>query len=209
MEKETDDKYEIMLQVMEKLEGILCSYQGRNHQSVYVDKDSLALFVSLLVYGQIKMKDYRYDYDTDIYNDKEAVGIYRNLAPQTRWRIGRHTQIEPIRMNALKQFVKMGTPVYKEYIYYADTGAVLECGEILPYEIFRLFSEAPEVRTLYIFPYPYSIEGENPVYYSFSPTESGRNEMKKYVERKQEEMYRIVNEISKKINVIPEIPPLP
>ena len=56
-------------------------------------------------------------------------------------------QIEPIRMNALKQFAYMGMPVYKGQIYYADTGAVLVlvCGEILPYEIFRLFTEMPEM----------------------------------------------------------------
>lgn len=194
MGKETDKKYEVMKQVMDALEEILCSYQGRGHQSVYVDLDSLTLLASLFVYGQIKVEKYQYEYDDDIYKDEEAVKIYRELAPQTRWRVGCHTQIEPIRMNALKQFAVMGTPVYKEHIYYADTGSVLECGEILPFEIFQLFSDMPEVKKLYIFPYPFRKEGEQPVYFSFEPTETAREEMRKYLEKKFDELHRIISE---------------
>ena len=103
MEKEPDKKYETMKKIIDALEDILCSYQGRGHLSVYTDLDSLALFASLVAYGQIKVENYRYDYDNDIREDEEAARIYGELAPQTRWRVGRHTQIEPIRMNALKQ----------------------------------------------------------------------------------------------------------
>ncbi len=194
MGKETDKKYEVMKQVMDALEEILCSYQGRGHQSVYVDLDSLTLLASLFVYGQIKAEKYQYEYDDDIYKDEVAVKIYRELAPQTRWRVGCHTQIEPIRMNALKQFAAMGTPIYKGHIYYADTGSVLECGEILPFEIFQLFSDMPEVKKLYIFPYPFRNEGEQPVYFSFEPTEMAREEMRKYLEKKIDEVHRIVRE---------------
>lgn len=102
MGKETDKKYEIMKQIMDTLEEILCSYQGRGHQSAYIDVDALALLASLFVYGQMKAEKYQYEYDEDIYKDEEAVEIYRELAMQTRWRVGNRTQIEPIRMNALK-----------------------------------------------------------------------------------------------------------
>ncbi|MDE6903472.1 MAG: hypothetical protein K2P76_00740 [Lachnospiraceae bacterium] len=44
MEKEPDKKYETMKKIMDVLEDILYSYQGRGHQSVYVDLDSLAFF---------------------------------------------------------------------------------------------------------------------------------------------------------------------
>jgi len=194
MGKETDKKYEVMKQVMDALEEIICSYQGRGHQSVYVDLDSLALLASLFAYGQIKAEKYQYEYDDDIYKDEEAVKIYRELAPQTRWRVGCHTQIEPIRTNALKQFASMGTPIYKEHIYYADTGSVLECGEILPFEIFQLFSDMPQVKKLYIFPYPFRKEGEHPVYFSFEPTETAREEMRKYLEKRFDEVHRIISE---------------
>lgn len=204
MEKTTDKKYEAMKQVMDALEGILCSYQGRGHQSVYIDLDSLALLASLVVYGQIKAENYRYDYDVDIHEDEEAVKIYKELAPQTRWRVGCHTQIEPIRMNALKQFSSMGTPVYKEHIYYPDTGAALVCGEILPYEIFQLFTDMPEMKRLYIFPYPFRNEGEKPVYFSFEPAGTAREEMRKYVEKKFEEMCRIARKIDIP-GIVPEI----
>ena len=88
---------------------------------MYVDINSLALFARLLVDGLIKAQPYYYGYDAEINNDEEAVAIYRELAPQTRWRAGRHTQIEPIRMNALKQSAAMGIPIYDGYIYYPDT----------------------------------------------------------------------------------------
>lgn len=203
MEKETDKKYEVMKSVMDALDKILCSYQGRGHQTVYIDLDSLALLASLIVYGQIKAEKHQYEYNVDIDKDKEAVKIYRELASQTRWRVGCYTQIEPIRMNALKQFAAMGTPVYREHIYYADTGAVLECGEILPFEIFQLFSDMPEVKKLYIFPYPFRNEKEQPVYFSFEPTEAVREEMKKYVKKKFEEAYQIARKID--ANVIPDV----
>lgn len=195
MEKATDKKYEIIEQVMDALEGILCSYQGRGHQSVYVDLDSLALLSNLVVYEQIKVENYRYSYDTNIYEDEEAVKIYKELAPQTRWRVGCHTQIEPIRMNALRQFSSMGMPVYNGHIYYPETEIVLECGEILPYEIFQLFTDMPEVKKLYVFPYPFRNEGEKSVYFSFEPTKEAREEMRKYVEKKFEEMCRIARKI--------------
>lgn len=203
MEKETDKKYEVMKSVMDRLNEILCSYQGRGHQTAYIDLDSLALLASLIVYGQMKGEKHQYEYNVDIDKDEEAVKIYRELAPQTRWRVGRHTQTPPIRMNALKQFAAMGTPAYREHIYYADTGAVLECGEILPFEIFQLFSDMPEVKKLYVFPYPFRNEKEPPVYFSFEPTEAAREEMRKYVEKKFEEAYEIARNAG--ANVIPDV----
>ena len=155
MENETDKKYKVMKTIMDALENILCSYQGRGHLSVYTDLDSLALFASLVAYGQIQVEDYQYDYDDGIREDGEAVRIYQELVPQTRWRGGQRTQIEAIRMNALKQFAGMGTPVFEEQIYYKDTASVLVCGEILPYEVFQLFTDVAEVKKLYVFPYPF------------------------------------------------------
>lgn len=205
MGAETGDKNKIIRQVMERLDEILCSYQGRGHQTVYIDLDSLALFSSLIIYGQIKAENYKYEYNPAIDKDETAVSIYRKLAPQTRWRVGRHTQIEQIRLNALRQFSAMGEPEYHGQIYYPDIRAFLICGEILPYEIFQLFMERPEAEKLYIFQYPFYREGEEPAYFSFAPNEDAKERMKQYIERKLEEMYRIVNEKSKATNIIPPI----
>ena len=205
MGDKTDKSYEIMYGVMDRLDEILCSYQGFGHQSVYIDIDSLALFAKLLVYGLIKAQPYQYAYDMEIYNDEEADAIYRELAPQTRWKTGRHTQIEPIRMNALKQFAAMGTPIYDGYIYYPDTESVLVCGEILPYEIFQLFADRHELQKLYVFPYPFQAGEEKSAYYSFESMEKAREEMRKYVKRKQEEVYRIIQEKSAEAGVIPKV----
>lgn len=183
MSEGDDKRYEMMTQFADKLDSILCSYSGRGHQSVYIDMDSLALFVGLLMSGEIKLQSYQYDYDFDIYEDETVVRIYEGLAPQTSWRLNSRTQIEPIRMNALKQFAHMGKPVYEGHIYYDETESVLVCGEILPYEIIQLFMSPLKVNRLYVFPYPYRVKHEKDVYYSFEFTELARGEMKKYVER--------------------------
>ena len=206
MEKESEKKYETMKKIMDALEDILCSYQGRGHQSVYVDLDSLALFTSLIAYRQIQVENYRYDYDDNIREDEEARRIYRELAPQTGWRVGQHTQIEAIWMNALKQFASLGMPAYQGQIYYADTGSVLICGEILPYEIFQLLTDMPEVKKLYVFPYPFREGWEKPLYFSFEPTEAAREEMRKYVDKKLDEMLRIMREKSESLDgIIPKV----
>ncbi len=206
MGKETDKKYKVMKTIMDALEDILCSYQGRGHLSVYIDMDSLALFASLVAYGQIQVENYQYDYDDDIREDGEAVRIYQELAPQTRWRVGQRTQIEAIRMNALKQFAGMGTPVFEEQIYYKDTTSVLVCGEILPYEIFQLFTDTAEVKKLYVFPYPFRNGWDRPLYFSFEPTEAALGEMRKYMEKKWEEMYRKIRENDKSFDtIIPKV----
>lgn len=204
MGRETEKKYERMLKIMEALEEILCSYPGRGHKSVYTDMDALTFLARLLASGQICVQNYQYDYDDNIREDEAAVKIYTETAPQTRWRTGCHTQIEQIRMNALKQFSSMGAPVYDGHIYYADTGAVLVCGEILPYEIFRLFSDRPEAAGLYVFPYPFADGREKPLYFSFEPLETARAEMKKYVERKFEEACRIMQEADEVFHILPE-----
>ena len=206
MEKEPDKKYETMKKIMDALEDILCSYQGRGHLSVYTDLDSLALFASLVAYGQIKVENYRYDYDNDIREDEEAARIYGEIAPQTRWRVGQRTQIEAIRMNALKQLAFLGSPVYREQVSYEDAGAVLVCGEILPYEIFQLLTDMPEVKKLYVFPYPFREGWEKPLYFSFEPTEAAREEMRKYVDKKLDEMLRIMREKSESLDgIIPKV----
>lgn len=206
MGKEPDQKYDFMKKIMDALEDILCSYQGGGHLSVYVDLDSIALFTSLIAYGQIQVENYRYDYDGNIWEDEEAARIYRELAPQTRWRVGQHTQIEPIRMNALKQLASLGTPTYQGQVYYADTGSAMVCGEILPYEIFQLFTDMSGLKKLYVFPYPFQEDWEKPIYFSFEPTETARDEMRKYMERKLEETLRIMREKSESISgVIPKL----
>ncbi len=206
MEKEPDKKYETMKKIIDALEDILCSYQGRGHLSVYTDLDSLALFASLVAYGQIKVENYSYDYDNDIQEDEEAARIYGELAPQTRWRVGQRTQIEAIRMNAVKQRAFLGSPVYREQVSYEDAGAVLVCGEILPYEIFQLFLDTTGLRKIYIFPYPFREGWEKPFYFSFEPTGTAQREIRKYAEKKREEMYQVMREKSESIgSVIPSV----
>ena len=69
-----------------------------------------------------------------------------------------------------------------------------------------MFTDMPEVKKLYVFPYPFREEWKTPLYLSFKPTESEVVEMRKYVERKMEETLRIMREKSESISgVIPKL----
>lgn len=190
-DNEQDNGFAEAKEIMDQLNEILCSYQGWGHQSIYRDVNALVVFVDLLIKGEVRMQKYFYEFDPDIYEDEQAVSLYRELAPQTRWRVGRHTQIEPVRMNALKQFASMGKPEYWDYIYYQETDSVLECGEILPYQIFHLFVDTEDIKRLYVFPYPYPDAEGKAAYYSFEPTDKARMEMQKFVNRIYDKIRRM------------------
>lgn len=192
MNEEIKQEDGLIIKLMEVLDGILCSYKGYGNGSAYVDMDSFVLFASLVMQKKVKIERYQYLFDDDIYADELAVRIYQNLAPQTRWRVGCHTQIEPIRMNALKQLAPMGKPVYQGRIYYPDAKAMLECGEILPYDIFHLFTDMPDLKTVYVFPYPFKDEEGKSSYYSFEPSETAKMEMREYADRIFQKMRDIV-----------------
>ena len=69
-----------------------------------------------------------------------------------------------------------------------------------------MFTDMPEVKKLYVFPYPFREGWKKPLYFSFKPTESALEEMRKYVERKLEETLRIMREKSESISgVIPKL----
>ena len=51
------------------------------------------------------------------------------------------------------------------------------------------------MKKLYVFPYPFRNEKEQPVYFSFDPTETVLEEMRKYVEKKFEEVYQNAGKI--------------
>ena len=51
--------------------------------------------------------------------------------------------------------------------------------------------DMPGLKKLYVFPYPFRDGWEKPLYFSFKPTESALEEMRKYVERKLKETPRI------------------
>lgn len=185
-------------ELLKELEGILCSYQGMGHQSIYIDPKTLPLFSNLILRKEIRLSSYEYEYNPDIQEDQRAVAIYQELASQTRWRIGCHTQIEPVRMNALKQFEGMGRPIYCGHIYYEEIKSVVECGEILPYEIVHLFCDMPELRFLYVFPCPWKNDAGKALYYRFEVTETARKEMQKFVNR----IFDMIREIGEKNSLI-------
>lgn len=80
--------------------------------------------------------------------------------------------------------------VEKDFIYYQETDSVLECGEILPYQIFHLFTDTKDIKRLYVFPYPNRKEDGTAAYYSFEPTEEARREIQNFLNRIYDKLCR-------------------
>lgn len=84
---------------------------GKVHSAVYHQCQQRGyaapadVLVDIGVLPKQKYEDWRFGKVRYMEADEEAERIYRELAPQTRWRVGQGTQIEPIRMNALKQLI--------------------------------------------------------------------------------------------------------
>ena len=62
------------------------------------------------------------------------------------------------------------------------------------------------MKKLYVFPYPFRNGWDRPLYFSFEPTEAALGEMRKYMEKKWEEMYRKIRENDKSFDtIIPKV----
>ena len=87
----------------QRLEEIMYSYQGWSSGTVMTDMRSLSLLLFLLERGEIVITEHVFPFDANVRDDDEIVAVYRALVPQTRWKQFAHTEVEGIRMNALKQ----------------------------------------------------------------------------------------------------------
>ena len=87
----------------QRLEEIMYSYQGWSGGTVMSDMRSLSLLLFLLEQGEIVITEHIFPFDSNIRDDNETMAVYSALASQTRWKQFAHTEVEGIRMNALKQ----------------------------------------------------------------------------------------------------------
>lgn len=151
----------------QRLEGIMYSYQGWDSGTVMTDMRSLSLLLFLLERGEIVITEHVFPFDNNIRDDDEIVAVYSALAPQTRWKQSIHTEMAGIRMNALKQMRQVGVPLYDDYICYQEGHINVHCGNIGPSQLLTHLARHPELKSFFIFSYPYWTENHMAKYFRF------------------------------------------
>ena len=158
------------------------SYQGRHQGSVLGDNRTLDIFLFLLEHGDIVVTEYIYPHDYSICENAEMMAVYNALAPQTRWKRFEYTEIEGIRINALKQMLQKGTPSYDDYICYQEGQINVHCGNIAPKDLLTRIAGHQELKQFYIFTYPYWSEDKTAKYYCFELSDNAHRIAIKYQE---------------------------
>lgn len=116
----------------DQLDKIMCSYQGWHRGTVMSDQRGLTVLLSMLTHGEITITQHSYPFDSYIRENAEMMKVYRELALRTRWKLFEHTEIEGIRINALRQTRQAGVPSFDDYICYQEGRINVLCGNIDP-----------------------------------------------------------------------------
>ena len=186
-----------------RLDEIMNSYPGRDCGSVLADERSLTVVLTLLEYGKISVTECTYPYDHDIHGDSGMMDIYAELARETRWKRFGHTEIEGIRINALRQMRQEGKPSYDEdFICYQDGRVCVHCGNLSLPGLLLYLADHEQAEQFYVFTYPYWTEDQTAKYYRFDLTETAIAGARVY----RESVWNKMREASEASGVIPVIP---
>lgn len=196
-------KFSNNLDSAKRLDGIMNSYSGRDRGCVMADKQSLSVMLLLLERGEITVTEHSYPYDRDIRRDSEMMEVYSELARETRWRRFQYTEIEGIRINALRQMRHEGKPFYDgDFICYGEGKVCIHCGNLELTRLLMYLAGHERTEQFYIFAYPYWTEDQTAKYYRFDLSENavkGAQAYRNYV-------WEILCRTSDASGVIPEIP---
>ena len=185
------------------LDDIMNSYPGRDRGSIMADEQSMTFMLLLLVHGQISVTEHAYPYDISIRDDSEMMETYSELARETRWKRFAHTEIEGIRINALRQMLQYGKPFYDgDYICYKDGQICAHCGNLSLPSLLFYFASHENVKQFFIFTYPYWTEEHTAKYYRLDLSESAVKGAQAY----RNHVWEILSRASETSGVIPEIP---
>lgn len=181
----------IEFEICAELEKMLTSYNSYGGGMFYSDKDALLTLIGMVVRKDIILTKELHPYDMDIYDNPEAVAIYRDLEPHTRWKRFQNTDISRHRMNALWQLREFGEPDYGEYIEYPDALCAVQCGDISPQEILKLFYRCEALKALYVVQYPFYNEQHTQAYFRMEITENGKETVARYNEAMMYKIYQL------------------
>lgn len=166
-------KFSNDLDSAKRLDEIMNSYSGRDRGSILADEHSLAVALVLLEHGKITVAEHVYPYDQDIRGDSEMMEVYSELARETRWKRFAHTEIERIRINALRQMRQEGKPFYDgEFICWRGGRAFAHCGNLNLPQLLLYLAGHEQAERFYLFTYPYWTEDHTAKYYRFDLSET-------------------------------------
>ncbi len=186
-----------------RLDEIMNSHPGRDQGSIMADESSLGVMLFLLAHRKITVTEYAYPFDRDIQNDREMMEAYSELARQTRWRRFERTEIERIRVNALRQMQQEGKPSYDgDFICYREGRSCVHCGNIDLPRLLMYLANHGQVERFYIFTYPYWTEDHTAKYYRFDLSDAAAKGAKIY----QETIWEKLRKASDASGVFPKIP---
>ena len=182
-------KFSNDLDSAKRLDEIMNSYSGRDRGSILTDEHSLAVTLVLLEHGRIIVTEHVYPYDQDIQGDSEMMEVYSELAREIHWKRLSHTEIERIRINALRQMRQEGKPFYDgEFICWREGRAFAHCGNLdLPQWLLYL-AEHDQAQRFYLFSYPYQTEDKTAKYYCFDISAAAIEGAKIYCESMWEKL---------------------
>lgn len=184
-------KFSNDLESAKRLDKIMNSYSGQARCSVMADGDALAILLVLLEHGKITVTEHAYPYDRDIRSDSGMMEVYSKLARKTRWRLFQHTEIEGVRLNALRQMRGEGTPSYDgEFVCYREGRVFVHCGNLAPSGLLMHLADYEQAEQLCLFTYPYQTEDQTANYYRFDLSETAMKGARIYRESVWEEMRR-------------------
>ncbi len=166
-------KFSNDLDSAKRLDEIMNSYSGRDRGSILTDEQSLAVTLVLLEHGRIIVTEHVYPYDQDIRGDSEMMEVYSELARETHWKRLSHTEIERIRINALRQMRQEGKPFYDgEFICWQEGRAFAHCGNLNLPQLLLYLAGHEQAERFYLFTYPYWTEDHTAKYYRFDLSET-------------------------------------
>ena len=180
----------------DQLDKIMFSYSGWGRGTVFADQRSLTVLLSMLAHGEITITEHRYFFNPQIREDVKVAEIYQKLAPQTRWKLFAHTEIEGIRMNALKQMLQAGAPFYDDYICYKEGRINVHCGNVYPTQFLMHLYRHPGLEEFDIFTYPYSAEDGAASYYRFEVSKAAHETASRFQSATLEMMRGILEKSS-------------
>lgn len=182
------------------LDSIMNGYPGRNCGTVFADRTSMAVMLFFLERKLITVTECTYRYDPNIHGDKELMDLYTELARDTRWRRG--TEIEGLRINALRVMREEGKPSYDGFICYHGGKVCVHCGNLELHPLLMYLAGHEQVETLYLFPYPYREEDDMAKYYRFAISGEAIEGTKAY----RENMWQRLREATSGSGIFPPVP---
>lgn len=101
------------------------------------------------------------------------MAVYSELARETRWKQFAHTEIERIRINALRKMRHEGKPFYDgEFICWREGRVFTHCGNLTLPQLLLYLAGHEQAEQFYLFTYPYWTEDHTAKYYRFDLSET-------------------------------------